>query len=106
LVIKSTFTATGLIFKQKDHQVEIYRFLFATSTAWILTVLGAFLFTLGAIIVGAIVDDNSVKFTNNILLPLLEGHPRGKRRCPNCGRLIPFDANLCPYCGKKFESSI
>jgi flagellar basal body-associated protein FliL len=26
------------------------------------------------------------------------------RICPNCGREIPFDANLCSYCGKKFES--
>lgn len=26
------------------------------------------------------------------------------RICPNCGRAIPFDALLCPYCGKKFES--
>ncbi len=25
------------------------------------------------------------------------------RRCPNCGRVIPMDANICPYCGKKFE---
>jgi len=25
------------------------------------------------------------------------------RRCPNCGRVIPMDANVCPYCGKKFE---
>jgi len=24
------------------------------------------------------------------------------RRCTNCGRAIPFDANVCPYCGKKF----
>ena len=24
------------------------------------------------------------------------------RYCPDCGRAIPFDANLCPYCGKKF----
>ena len=28
------------------------------------------------------------------------------RICPNCGRPIPFDANMCPYCGKKFESYI
>ncbi|MBE3091911.1 MAG: zinc-ribbon domain-containing protein [Candidatus Atribacteria bacterium] len=27
------------------------------------------------------------------------------RKCPNCGRPIPFDANLCPYCGKKFIES-
>lgn len=26
-----------------------------------------------------------------------------KRYCPACGRVIPFDANICPYCGKKFE---
>ncbi len=25
-----------------------------------------------------------------------------RRRCPNCGRSIPFDANTCPYCSKKF----
>ena len=25
------------------------------------------------------------------------------RHCPNCGRSIPFDAKVCPYCGKKFE---
>jgi len=26
-----------------------------------------------------------------------------KRRCPDCGRIIPMDSNTCPYCGKKFE---
>jgi hypothetical protein len=26
-----------------------------------------------------------------------------ERRCPNCGRVIPNDARVCPYCGKKFE---
>ena len=25
------------------------------------------------------------------------------RRCPACGRVIPFDAKSCPYCSKKFE---
>jgi MFS family permease len=25
------------------------------------------------------------------------------RICPNCGRPIPFDANICPYCGKDFR---
>ena len=24
------------------------------------------------------------------------------RRCPNCGRVIPLDARICPYCSKKF----
>lgn len=26
----------------------------------------------------------------------------GDRRCPNCGRTIPLDANVCPYCGRDF----
>jgi uncharacterized BrkB/YihY/UPF0761 family membrane protein len=26
------------------------------------------------------------------------------RRCPNCGRVIPMDANLCPYCKKDFDN--
>ena len=26
------------------------------------------------------------------------------RRCPNCGRAIPNDARVCPYCAKKFDS--
>ena len=24
------------------------------------------------------------------------------RYCPGCGRGIPFDAQFCPYCGKRF----
>lgn len=27
---------------------------------------------------------------------------KSDRYCPECGRGIPFDANICPYCGKKF----
>lgn len=25
-----------------------------------------------------------------------------KRRCPECGRVIPEDAKICPFCGRKF----
>jgi hypothetical protein len=25
------------------------------------------------------------------------------RCCPACGRAIPFDARVCPYCSKKFD---
>jgi hypothetical protein len=28
------------------------------------------------------------------------------RICPSCRRSIPFDANLCPYCERRFESFI
>jgi hypothetical protein len=26
------------------------------------------------------------------------------RFCPSCGRSIPFDANFCPFCERKFET--
>jgi len=26
-----------------------------------------------------------------------------ERRCPSCGRIIPEDATVCPYCGKDFK---
>jgi RNA polymerase subunit RPABC4/transcription elongation factor Spt4 len=26
------------------------------------------------------------------------------RRCPKCGKIIPFDSKVCPYCGNKFIS--
>jgi hypothetical protein len=26
-----------------------------------------------------------------------------ERKCPNCGRGIPEDARVCPYCSKKFD---
>ena len=28
---------------------------------------------------------------------------KSERRCPNCGRIIPEDAHICPYCGNNFE---
>jgi uncharacterized membrane protein YhaH (DUF805 family) len=31
------------------------------------------------------------------------GSEKKDRICPSCGRTIPFDAKVCPYCGKNFE---
>ncbi len=30
---------------------------------------------------------------------------KSERRCPSCGRIIPDEAILCPYCGKKFKTN-
>lgn len=35
---------------------------------------------------------------------LLQNRQHETRYCPNCGRKIPFDAEFCPYCSKKFET--
>lgn len=32
----------------------------------------------------------------------IDSKNKSDRRCPSCGRIIPEDANVCPYCGKKF----
>ena len=42
---------------------------------------------------GEIVPQTQSAYTNN--------YP--SRMCPNCGRPIPNDALICPYCEKKFE---
>ena len=31
------------------------------------------------------------------------GSTNRARYCSDCGRKIPLDANICPYCGKKEE---
>jgi hypothetical protein len=41
-----------------------------------------------------------------VVRPPIGGHPQQKasgRQCPNCGRPIPMDAQVCPYCGKNFK---
>lgn len=31
------------------------------------------------------------------------GKKEPDRRCPKCGRIIPFDSKICPYCKNEFE---
>ena len=43
-----------------------------------------------------------------VVRPPIGGKPASQvqqpeRRCPNCGRPIPMDARVCPYCSKKFD---
>ena len=50
-----------------------------------------------------------IMFIAGIILIILCLFPKkvsqniSNRYCPDCGRAFPFDANICPYCGKKFE---
>jgi uncharacterized membrane protein len=42
-----------------------------------------------------------------VIRPPIGGHPNKQsdqgRKCPSCGRPIPMDASVCPYCGKDFR---
>jgi hypothetical protein len=41
------------------------------------------------------------KLGSNIIVELTQ-QTQKVRYCPDCDRNIPWDAQLCPYCGKKF----
>ncbi len=39
----------------------------------------------------------------SVLGDMDKGSNTRRRSCVKCGRDIPFDANLCPYCGHNFS---
>ncbi len=65
------------------------------------TVLWAILFILIGIIVPALVQIELNKYVGKTIP---KGLVKSNRRCTNCGRIIPEDANLCPYCNKNFQT--
>jgi len=66
------------------------------------TVLWFILFWFIGIITPFVVQSELNKLADNP--QLLQNRQHGTRYCPNCGRKIPFDAEICPYCAKKFET--
>ncbi len=44
-----------------------------------------------------------VQQVQQVQQPSQQGVPGGVKYCWNCGRAIPFDARLCPYCGVEQE---
>ena len=64
------------------------------------------LFLIGFIIfiIGFIISDGTKReeihhYHNNTVHQTPSLH---NRYCTDCSRAIPFDANICPYCGHKF----
>lgn len=49
------------------------------------------------IILGFIKEPRNVIVTNN------QQSTNYERRCPKCGRIIPNDAIICPFCKQDFE---
>ncbi len=102
-VQKNNFSATTLVFKQNGSNVDVM-FIHSNSTVMLVAIVVC-IFTIWilGIVLAIIADSNSKDFRNNELIPLLRGHATGNIRCPNCGRLMPQDANICPYCGKQMK---
>ena len=69
-------------------------------------ILWALLFILISIITPALVQIELNKHVGKSIAKGPVTSKKSDRRCPNCGRVIPEDSEICPYCGKKFDSYI
>ena len=58
----------------------------------VVCVLAGLMFGIVLIIVGLLNPENKKEGRNG-------------RYCPDCGRAIPFDVNICPYCSKNFDDA-
>jgi hypothetical protein len=88
--MKSTLIGLGVGLTLVGAFFTIITFGFGFICSWPLIVVGIILFLMG------------------LVFPEERG-PAGvpssqqRRFCTNCGREIPLDANICPYCGKNFQ---
>ena len=63
---------------------------------WPLLLVGFILF-----MVGVVLPEKQILVKQNI--PPKQNSWEKDRFCSACGRSIPFDAKICPYCGKKLS---
>jgi RNA polymerase subunit RPABC4/transcription elongation factor Spt4 len=76
----------------------LFAFLFELPGFFIMAGFGIFFIILGIIFLITTKDVSFFEMQRDLLQGLVKD-----RRCVACGRTIPTDANLCPYCGHKFE---
>lgn len=95
---KGPFTAAGIIFEQNGSDVVVYRYSSSTNITLILEIIGFIILGILTIIVGIISEYNSINFAKKEIKPLLEGKKSGSI-CVSCGKPIPKDGRVCPYCG-------
>jgi len=82
--------------------------LFGTAGTVYLVGAGLLIIGVGAIVILiAIILQIVAFFQLPDALPTRSNPDSGKqdtgRKCPNCGRPIPMDSQVCPYCGKDFR---
>lgn len=101
-VQKDSFTATTLVFRQNESNVDVL-YVHSNSTAIFISIIVLFItIWIIGLVLAIIVDTKSKDFRDGELKSILTGYNMNRRVCPNCGRGIPFDANICPYCGLRF----
>lgn len=85
----------GVIFFIVGILLSVVTFGIGIICAWPLILVGIILLLIGAVL--------PPEGRQVVMPPPPPEAPRNKRYCTNCGREIPFDANVCPYCGKDFR---
>ncbi|MFH1101182.1 MAG: hypothetical protein V1726_04000 [Methanobacteriota archaeon] len=90
--MRSSLIIAGIILIVLGVIFTVYTFGFGIICSWPLMLLGVILIILGAVLS----EEGKKSFIG-------EGMAQQIRRCPVCGRQIPLDANICPYCARKFS---
>ena len=66
---------------------------------WPLILIGIIILIVGAILP----EERTHVIQHQQPVVVQQQNPQSNRYCPSCGRAIPFDVNVCPYCGKNFR---
>ena len=90
--MRSSLLAAGIILIILGVIFTIFTLGFGFFCSWPLILLGIIFVILGAVLS----DEKEKSFVG-------DGMAKEIRRCPGCGRQIPLDANVCPYCARKFS---
>jgi hypothetical protein len=72
---------------------------FGIICSWPVIILGLILFIVGLVASSnktTVIQQSSTTIPHKVY---------SNRYCPGCGRNIPNDANICPYCGKNFDET-
>jgi hypothetical protein len=94
--MKSTLVSLGVALMLIGVFFTVITFGFGFICFWPLIVVGFIIF-----LIGLLMPEEGRPIVHHVSP---ETAPRTGRYCTNCGREIPFDANVCPYCGKNFKS--
>ena len=90
--MNSGLVAIGAILLVVGALFTFYTFGFGIVCTGPLMLIGFILF-----IIGLVIPESEIK-----IVETSRKESETKRYCPNCGRNIPNDARVCPYCEKKF----
>jgi hypothetical protein len=76
--------------------ITFFTFGIGIICTWPLILVGIIL-----LIVGAIIPNETITFVSNQNINKRE--PKRYKGCPECGGSVPYDSDVCPYCGEKIK---